>query len=127
MKRGTVVLTPFPFTDLSGQKVRPALVVSRSDRLDRDTLLAFITSRQNPELAKSDLLVEDSRPDFAQTGLKVTSVVKLDKLVTVERSIILGELGEFSEALLSAVNEKLRYALELEPLQEEPNLAKAPE
>jgi mRNA-degrading endonuclease toxin of MazEF toxin-antitoxin module len=73
------------------------------------------------------LLVEDSRPDFAQTGLKVTSVVKLDKLVTVERSIILGELGEFSEALLSAVNEKLRYALELEPLQEKPNLAKAPE
>ena len=41
MKRGTVVLTPFPFTDLSGQKVRPALVVSRSDRPGSDVLLAF--------------------------------------------------------------------------------------
>jgi hypothetical protein len=48
MRRGAVVLTPFPFTDLSGQKVRPALVVSRSDRGGRDVLLAFITT---PECA----------------------------------------------------------------------------
>jgi len=46
MKRGTVVLTPFPFTNLSGQKVRPAVVVSRSDRQGRDILLAFITGQQ---------------------------------------------------------------------------------
>ena len=117
MKRGTVVLTPFPFTDLSGRKVRPALVVSRSDRLGSDVLLAFLTSKQNPTLARSDLRVESSHPDFAQTGLKVSSVVKLDKLVTVEQSIILGELGEFSAALLNEVNEKLRYALALESEQ----------
>ena len=44
MRRGTVVLTPFPFTDLIGQKVRPAVIVSRSDRPGSDVLLAFITS-----------------------------------------------------------------------------------
>lgn len=114
MKRGTVVLTPFPFTDLSGRKVRPALVVSRSDRPGSDVLLAFITSKHSLTPAKSDLPVDNAHPDFAQTGLKVSSVVKLDKLVTVEQSIILGELGEFSAALLNEVNEKLRYALALE-------------
>lgn len=119
MKRGTVVLTPFPFTDLSGQKVRPALVVSRSDRSDNDVLLAFITSRRNPTPVKSDLLVEISHPDFARTGLKVTSAVKFDKLVTIELSVLLGELGEFSETLLSEVNEKLRYALELDSIRDD--------
>jgi mRNA interferase MazF len=52
MRRGTVVLTPFPFTDLSGQKVRPALVVSRSDRPGTDVLLAFIT--QSLQVMKID-------------------------------------------------------------------------
>lgn len=61
----------------------------------------------------TDLLIEDSHPDFGLTGLKKSSVVKLDKLVTLETSVLLGELGELSAALLQEVNEKLRYALEL--------------
>lgn len=113
MKRGTLVLTPFPFTDLSGQKVRPAVVVSRSDRQGRDVLLAFITGQRPSVLSDTDLLIEDSHPDFRQTGLKKSSVIKLDKLVTVETSILLGELGELSVALLQAMDEKLRYALAL--------------
>ena len=113
MKRGTIVLTPFPFTNLSGKKVRPAVVVSRSDRQGRDILLAFITGQQPSTLAPTDLLVEDSHPDFPQTGLKKSSVVKLDKLVTIETSILLGELGELSTTLLQEMDAKLRYALEL--------------
>ena len=100
MKRETIVLTPFPFTDLSGQKVRPAVVVSRSDRQSRDILLAFITGQQPSSLSQTDLLMEDSHRDFGQTGLKKSSVVKLDKLVTIETSILLGEIGELSATLL---------------------------
>lgn len=113
MKRGTIVLTPFPFTDLSGQKVRPAVVVSRSDRQGRDVLLAFITGQQQPPLSKTDLLIEDSHSDFGRTGLKKSSIVKLDKLVTIETSILLGELGELSATLLQEMDTKLRYALDL--------------
>lgn len=113
MRRGTIVLTPFPFTDLSGQKVRPAVVVSRSDRPGRDVVLAFITSHRGQSLSPTDLLIEESHPDFRQTGLKTRSVVKLDKVVTVESAILLGELGELSAALLEQVDVKLRYALGL--------------
>jgi mRNA interferase MazF len=115
MKRGTIVLTPFPFTDLSGQKVRPAVAVSRSDRPGSDVILAFISTYSGPPLLTTDLLVQDTHPDFAQTGLKASSVIKLDKLVTVETSILLGELGELSSSLLQRADEKLRYALELQP------------
>ena len=114
MKRGTVVLTPFPFTDLTGNKVRPALVVSRSDRSGQDVLLAFITSRLNLSPSRADLSLDSTHPDFTQTGLKVSSRVKLDKLVTVERSVILGELGVLSPVLMQEVDKSLKYALELE-------------
>ena len=113
MKRGILVLTPFPYTDLSGQKTRPALVVSRSDRPGSDVVLAFITSNSSGTPLLTDLLIETSDANFLQTGLKRSSIVKLDKLVTVETSIILGELGELSAALLQIVDEKLRCALEL--------------
>ena len=114
MKRGAVVLTPFPFTDLTGHKVRPALVVSRSDRAGLDVLLAFITSRLNLSPSPADLSLDSTHPDFTRTGLKVGSKVKLDKLVTVERSIILGELGELSLGLMQEVDKRLGYALDLE-------------
>jgi mRNA interferase MazF len=113
VKRGTVVLAPFPFTDLSGQKVRPAVVVSRSDRSGRDVVLAFLTTHRGQPLSMSDILIEEGHPDFKQTGLKAPSVIKVDKLVTVESAILLGELGELSAVLLQQVDAKLRYALEL--------------
>jgi mRNA interferase MazF len=113
MKRGTIVLTPFPFTDLTGRKVRPALVVSRSDRPGSDVILAFISSYRSQALLTTDLLVEDTHADFAITGLKTSSVIKLDKLVTVETSVVLGELGDMPSGLMQQVSKKLRYALEL--------------
>ncbi len=113
MKRGTLVLVPFPFTDLSGQKLRPALVVSRSDRPGSDVVVAFITSYRDDSLSPTDLLITTDRADFKLTGLKASSVIKLDKLVTIDSSIMLGELGLLSPALLEQANEKLRYALDV--------------
>lgn len=113
MRRGTIVLTPFPFTYLSGQKVRPALVVSRSSRPGTDVVLAFITSSRGQPLLGTDLFIQDTHPEFAQTGLKASPIAKLDKLVTVDTAIVLGELGELSASLLQQADDKLRYAPEL--------------
>lgn len=113
MKRGTVVLTPFPFTDLTGTKVRPAVVISPSDRPGEDVILAFISSVTPPTLLPTDLLIATSHPDFPASGLKVASVVKCDKLATVQRRIIFGELGALSPGLLAELNARLRVALGL--------------
>lgn len=113
MKRGAVVLTPFPFTDLSATKVRPAVVVSPADRPGEDVILAFISSVKPPTLLPTDLLIEASHPDFPRSGLKAASIVKCDKLATVQRRIILGELGILSPALLVELNTRLRVALGL--------------
>ena len=68
MKKGTIVLTPFPFTDLAGQKNRPALVLALSRR-EEDVILAFISSGIR-EAEETDLLMLMEHPDFAETGLK---------------------------------------------------------
>ena len=93
---GSIVLTRFPFTDLSGDKRRPALVVSRDNDRRSDLVVCFITSipRTGPDMAPLAAL--------PGTGLKVPSVVRFDKLATLDRSVIAGRLGEAPPDWLAA-------------------------
>jgi hypothetical protein len=51
-------------TDLSGAKVRPAVVVSPADRPGEDVILAFVPSVRPPALLATDLAIDASHPDF---------------------------------------------------------------
>jgi len=73
--KGKIVLVPFPFTDLSRTKLRPALVLVERER---DCVVAFISSKIPDELTSTDILVSEDHAEFPTTGLKKTSVVKLD-------------------------------------------------
>jgi mRNA interferase MazF len=84
---GTIVLARFPFTDLSGNKRRPALVISRENGRRSDVIVAFITSVQR---TGADMAPIDPTPD---TGLKVASVVRFDKVATLDKSITSGRRG----------------------------------
>jgi mRNA interferase MazF len=91
---GTIVLARFPFTDLSGDKRRPALVVSRDNDRRPDLVVCFITSvpRSGPDTA-----VIEASPG---TGLKLSSVVRFDKIATLDRAVITGKLGDAPAAWL---------------------------
>lgn len=113
LKRGSVVLAIYPFTDLSSTKRRPALVVSASGRPGRDCILAFITSRTN-QLKATDLLLDSADRDFAVTGLRMQSSVRCGKLMTLDRSLPTGRMGWMSKRLMSEVDSRLKLALELQ-------------
>ena len=113
MERGTVVLAVLPFTDLSGRKQRPGVVVSPENRAGQDLLIAFITSYKGEPLLPTDLLISKDDPDFKETGLKLTSVVRLDKLFTLQKGLIIGKLGNLSARLIQKIDEGLRLALGL--------------
>ncbi len=87
MKRGTIVLTPFPFTDLKSKKVRPALIVSSDELESDDVILAFISSIKGKEIGITDLLLKENDVGFKKTGLKVDSILKLGKLATIHKNI----------------------------------------
>ncbi len=84
---GTIVLARFPFSDLSGDKRRPALVISRDNDRRSDLVVCFITSvkRSGPDMAANSAT--------SGTGLKVPSLVRFDKLATLDRSVIAGRIG----------------------------------
>ncbi len=105
MGKGTIVLVPFPFTDLSGQKVRPALIlhVSRGE----DCIVTFISST-----GKKGLFDVPVKPT-EKNGLKVTSNIRVDKLATLQRKIVIGELGDLEKDTLQAVNTKLRKLFQI--------------
>lgn len=94
---GDIVLTRFPFTDLSDSKMRPALVISRDNNRRSDVVLAFITSNTTAATADSISI----QPD-AGNGLKVPSIVRFDKLTTLEKRVIAGTLGKADPAFLAA-------------------------
>jgi mRNA interferase MazF len=85
---GSIVLVPFPFTDLSRAKMRPALVVSRTDHAGDDVVVCCITSAQKQHDPCS-VAIEPTKAN----GLKATSTIRFDKIVTLHSSIIRGKLG----------------------------------
>ena len=106
-KQGTIVLVPFPFTDLSAMKVRPALVLSAKS-VKADVLVAFISSK-NKKGGEYDVAVSPS----SENGLKVASVIVCSKIATLEKTVILGELGVAEERVLKQVKAKLATLFDL--------------
>ena len=112
LSRGEVVLTRFPFTDLSGAAFRPAVVVSQG-QIGQDVVLIAISSVVRGALAPTDYTVESTHPEFALTGLRVTSVLRMHKLAVVERSVIGRRLGRVGPQLQTEVDRILRVVLGL--------------
>jgi mRNA interferase MazF len=113
LKRGDVVLVPFPFTDLTSQKLRPAVIIS-VDPQRIDVVIAFVSSVVSPEgLSATDYVLRQDDADFLKTGLKKTSTFRMRKLLTIERSRIIRRLGRVSPAIQKELDIRLRQAVGL--------------
>jgi len=106
-KKNTIVLIPFPFTDLTAIKVRPAVIVSGC-KTDDDIIVSFISSKKTKRLHKMDVKIQSKDKNFKQTGLKTDSLIKVGKLATLSKKIVLGELGNVSESTGKEINKKLK-------------------
>jgi mRNA interferase MazF len=113
LKRGDIVLVPFPFTDLTSQKLRPAVIIS-VDPQRIDVVIAFVSSVVSPEeLSATDYVLRQDDADFLKTGLKKTSTFSMRKLLTIERSRISRRLGRVSSAIQKELDIRLRQAVGL--------------
>jgi mRNA interferase MazF len=56
----------------------------------------------------TDVVVEESHSEFVLTGLKVSSVIRLDKIATILKDLVVGEIGELGSELKREVNLRLR-------------------
>src|SRR5262249_13355912 len=114
MTKGKVVLVPFPFDDLSATKVRPAVCLTDPIGPHRHVIVAFITSRPLTDILETDIVLEANRADFTTTGLRVSSTLRLHRLMTLSTALIRRTLGELSASVQEEVADKLRKLFQLE-------------
>ncbi len=101
-KKGTIVLVPFPFTNLTGNKVRPAIIISEK-KIGNDIVVVFITSQTKLKEKHQVTITPDSG-----NGLKVSSRALCAKIATLETKIVLGELGVVSDSITQKIDSELR-------------------
>lgn len=94
---GSVVLVPFPFSDLSNSKKRPAVVVASAGR--GDWILCQITS--SPYSDPNSIPLDSN--DFVHGGLQIRSYARPAKLFTANESLIISEAGQLTVDALQSI------------------------
>lgn len=94
---GAVVLVPFPFSDLSQSKLRPAVVLADSGR--GDWVLCQITSKPYGDPSA----VQIDQADFASGSLRVQSFARPGKLFTANESLVASEVGVLTSSAQARV------------------------
>lgn len=96
--KGDVVVVPFPYSDLSASKKRPAFVIAEAGLHD-DLILCMITSRAVTDASA----VAISKQDFVDGGLPLDSNVRPNRLFTANQTIVLNTVGHLSDKVVEAV------------------------
>ena len=105
MNKGDIILVPFPYTDMTGTKLRPALVLINNPN---DLTVCFITSQVK---WKEDTDIELF--PTTQNGIKKASLIRLSKIATIDKSLATGKLGEISPSESKELNLKLKKLFNL--------------
>ena len=115
-RRGDLVLAGLPFTDLSGVKRRPALVVQcdhNNQRLE-DAILALVTRTTARALTEpTQYLIDITTPAGRQSGLLHTSAVKCEHLITLHRQFVERVIGHLTRDQMRHIDRCLKVSLDL--------------
>jgi mRNA interferase MazF len=95
--KGSIVIVPYPFSDLTGLKLRPALVLAQVS--EGDYILCQITSKPY----SSRIIVEIDPAMNPSSGLAHTSFARPEKLFTAHDSIIREQIGKLRTAQLFTI------------------------
>ncbi|WP_425397524.1 type II toxin-antitoxin system PemK/MazF family toxin [Aeoliella sp.] len=115
LARGDVVLVQFPFSSGSGSKLRPALVVQsdKNNQRLKNVILAPLTTTTHRSGEATQYVVDAGTPVGKAAGVRHTSVVTCENLMTVEQSLISRRLGALPPPAMLEVDKCLKSALAL--------------
>lgn len=99
--RGDIVVVPFPFSDLSSSKKRPALVLANLK--GSDLILSQITSKTISDCYS----IHIGTNDLINGSLNIESNVRLSKIFTADKKIILYKIGSLSDKKIKEVINKV--------------------
>ena len=104
-EQGEILLVPFPFTNLSSIKKRPVLVISTSEynKKNEDIITCGITSN----LKDNECSILLTNKELLKGLLPKESRIKVDKLFTLEKSIVQRKFGKVKPSVLLEVRKEL--------------------
>ncbi len=106
-KSGQIVLFPFLQANLASGKTRPALLLGKLPGPYGDWLICMISSQMHQYIKDFDEIVNTSDPDFANSGLKTSSVIRVGRVAVVEENILLGVVGKIDAERLKRIKKNL--------------------
>ena len=107
IREGQVVLFRFPHADQREGKLRPALVIRQLPGAYEDWLICMISSQLSQEVSSFDEIITDEDADFSSSGLKLASVIRISRLAVVNKTILIGTIGEISTERLTRIKNRL--------------------
>ena len=108
IREGLVVLVPFPHVEGSLRgKVRPAVVLRRLPGYYDDWLICMVSSRIDQTIKGFDEVVSAGDDDFAESGLKVSSVIRITRLAVCHGSLLLGRIGHLDGSRVARIRARL--------------------
>ena len=110
-KPGEIWLVKFPFSDLTANKLRPALILAI--HREEVIIVGIFSKIPTGNLRNNWVLIQEAHPQFSPTGLKKSSLVRTDKIATVSKLVLQRKLGNLSTDLLVEVKEALKISLNL--------------
>lgn len=104
-RKWDIIVVPFPFTDLTPVKKRPALVVSPDNynKSGQDVVIAFLTSRMDVSPCFGDYRIRF----WQESGLPKASLLRM-KFATIDREIIVKRIGRLCEKECSSVRDAIQ-------------------
>jgi len=104
---GDIIVVPFPFTDLSDSRRRPALVLSNLE--GDDVVICEITT----VMRKDSYFVSLENKDLESGKLKTPSIIRLNRIVTIHKNRILYTFGKIKDSKLQEVLAKVKIVFNL--------------
>jgi mRNA interferase MazF len=103
--KGDIIVIEFPYSDLSAWKRRPALVIKIPK--GEDILICQITSESYEKVME----VPINKEDFSDGSLKKNSYIRIDKIASIEKSLIKYKIGSLKNKKFLDILEKIIYFL----------------
>lgn len=106
-KPGQVGLVPFPQVDLTAGKPRPVLLLARVPGPYEDWLVSMFSTKLHQAVQGFDEVINTNASDFEQSGLKVSTVIRVARLAVVSEDMLVGRIGEIGEERLRRIQRTL--------------------
>lgn len=110
-KINEIWLVSFPFSDLTSHKLRPALVIAI--HREEIIILGIFSKIPGENLRETWVFISAQDDEFNQTGLKKSSLIRADKIATVNQAVFQKRLGVSPSELIKKVNLALKKSLNL--------------